>query len=240
MRALIALGSVRGAPGVTTASLLIAGAIEGSLLVEADVAGGVLAARYGLGREPGLTTLAAAPCDEHRWREHAQPGGGVAMLVGPDAPDAAEALWRGAGLRLSTTLSRCDADLVVADLGRLGRRSPLVGSADLILLVARPTIEHLVTLSHHLPRLRGVSRARLGILLIGRGPYRAAEVADALQVEVVGELPDDPVAADTLSGGRSSGWSRSRLARASVGLADSVARSARVQRAFRTPEVVAP
>ncbi|WCO66312.1 hypothetical protein PO878_17570 [Iamia majanohamensis] len=240
MSALVALGSVRGAPGVTTASLLIAGAIERSLLVEADVSGGVLAARYGLGREPSLTTLAAEPSDEHRWQEHAQSAGGVAVLVGPDAPDTAEALWRSAGERLGTVLTRCDADLVVADLGRLGRRSPLVGTADLILLVARPTIEHLVTLSHHMPRLRGSSRARVGIVLAGGGPYRAEEVADALEVEVVGDLPDDPAAAEALSGARSSGWSRSRLARASVGLADTVARSARVQRTFASPEVVTP
>ncbi|QYG94405.1 hypothetical protein HC251_19500 [Iamia sp. SCSIO 61187] len=240
MSALVVLGSARGAPGVTTASLLIAGAIQGSLLVEADVAGGVLAARYGLGREPGLTTMAAEPSEEHRWQEHAQSAGGVAVLVGPDAPDAAEALWRGAGLRLGTALTRCDADLVVADLGRLGRRSPLVGAADLILLVARPTIEHLVTLSHHVPRLRDGSRARIGMVLTGRGPYRADEIADALQVEVVGELPDDPAAADALSGARTSGLSRSRLARASIGLADTVARSARVQRTFSSPEVVAP
>jgi hypothetical protein len=236
--ALVVIGSVRGAPGVTTASLLIAGAIERSLLVEADVSGGVLAARYGLGREPGLTTLAAEPSAAHRWQEHAQSAGGVAVLVGPDAPDAAEALWRSAGLRLGTALTGCEADLVVADLGRLGRHSPLMGGADLIALVARPTIEQLVTLSHHVPRLRGISRARIGIVLTGRGPYRSEDVADALQVEVLGELPDDPAAADALSGARSSGWSRSRLARASIGLADTVARAARVQRTFASTEVV--
>src|SRR3546814_13554520 len=62
------------------------------LLVEADLSGGVLAVRYGLGREPGLTSLAAAnPTEEGGWLDHAQDAGGVPVLVGPDSPEAAEA-----------------------------------------------------------------------------------------------------------------------------------------------------
>ncbi len=240
MSALVALGSVRGAPGVTTASLLIAGATGGAVLVEADLAGGVLAARYGLGREPGLTTLATDHSDAPDWRSHAQMAGGQPTLVGPDSPEAAEALWSAAGRRLGSALAHCDADLIVADIGRATRRSPLLGSADLILLVALPTTEHLVTLSHHVSRLRAGSGTRLGVILVGRGPHRAEEAADALQVEVLGELPDDRAAAEALSGARSAGWSRSRLARAGVGLADAVARTARVQRTFGQREVVAP
>ena len=60
----VALASVRGAPGVTTTSLLLASTFEDAPVVEADLDGGVLAVRYGLGREPGLTTLAAAGPEE--------------------------------------------------------------------------------------------------------------------------------------------------------------------------------
>ena len=78
----VALTSVRGAPGVTTTSLLLASVLEGAVLVEADLTGGVVAVRYQLGREPGLTTLAAAnPHDTEGWREHAQDAGGVPVLV---------------------------------------------------------------------------------------------------------------------------------------------------------------
>src|SRR3546814_11529374 len=73
----IALASVRGAPGVTTSALLLASRLGGSALVEADLSGGVLAVRYGLGREPGLTSLAPAnPTEAGGWLEHAQDAGG--------------------------------------------------------------------------------------------------------------------------------------------------------------------
>ena len=75
----VALCSARGAPGVTTTSLLLAARMEGAALVEADLAGGVLAVRYGLGREPGLVTLAASnPAQSGGWLDHAQDAGGVA------------------------------------------------------------------------------------------------------------------------------------------------------------------
>jgi hypothetical protein len=57
---LVAFGAVRSSPGVTTAALTIASCIDNSVLVEADWDGGVLGARLGLSREPGLTTLAGA------------------------------------------------------------------------------------------------------------------------------------------------------------------------------------
>ena len=117
----VALTSVRGAPGVTTTSLLLASVLEGAVLVEADLTGGVVAVRYQLGREPGLTTLAAAnPHDTEGWREHAQDAGGVPVLVGPDAPDAAESLWRSAGDRLALIVGRVDP-WVMVDAGRFHR-----------------------------------------------------------------------------------------------------------------------
>src|SRR5690606_40344837 len=59
---LVALTSVKGAPGVTTTVLAMAAVCPPSrrlVVVEADPEGGVLAARLGLRAEPGLVTLAA-------------------------------------------------------------------------------------------------------------------------------------------------------------------------------------
>ena len=112
----VTLASVRGAPGVTTASLLLASTFADGLVVEADLDGGVLAIRYGLGREPGLTTFAAAgPGDGSGWTAHAQDAGGVPVLVGPDAPSASAALWRTAGDRITR-------ELVASDGVAVGRR----------------------------------------------------------------------------------------------------------------------
>lgn len=218
---LVALGSVRGAPGVSTLALLLAGGIEGSPVVEADLAGGVMAARYGLGREPGLTTLAASRADEpHHWREHAQSAGGVPVLVGPDAPESAVSLWRSAGDRLETALSRIDAPVLFADLGRIGTRSPLLAIAELTVIVVRPVAEHLVTLSHWLPTLPHSGSDRVALVLAGTGSYRAADVSSELDVEVVGHVPDDPRAADALlRGGMSTrSLSRSNLLRTAAAM----------------------
>ncbi|MCB1283392.1 MAG: hypothetical protein R2689_05745 [Microthrixaceae bacterium] len=218
----ITLASVRGAPGVTTISLLIAGCIEGAALVEADLAGGVLAIRYDLGREPGLTTLAASRMgDADEWLSHAQSAGGVPVLVGPDAPDSSEALWRGAGARLATGLCQIDAAAVVVDVGRLGAGTPMLEVSDLLVVLVEPIAEHLVTLGHRLPTLRrAATSARIGVVLVGDGPYRAKDIAASLEVDVLGELPDDSRAASVLiDGGRSpASFARTRLARSAAGL----------------------
>ena len=79
MRA-VALCSARGAPGVTTTALLVASHLD-AVMVEADLSGGVVAIRYGLGREPGLVTLAAAnPHEPGGWLDHAQNAGGIPVL----------------------------------------------------------------------------------------------------------------------------------------------------------------
>lgn len=229
----ITFGSVRGAPGVTSAALLVAGAIEGAVLAEADLAGSVLAIRYRLGREPGLTTLAAVrSTDTDEWMAHAQSAGGVPVLVGPDSPESSEALWRGAGARLAVTLRSLDVATVVVDAGRLGAGTSILEASDLVVLIVRPTAEHLVTLSHRLPFLRRTARsARVGVVLVGDGPYRSEDIASSLEVEVIGDLPDDPHAASVLvEGGSQASFSRTRLARAAAALSTDLARCLRDHR----------
>lgn len=224
----ITFGSVRGAPGVTTTALLVAGGIEGAVLAEADLVGGVLAIRYGLGREPGLTTLAASRTgDTDEWMSHAQLAGGVRVLVGPDAPDSSAALWRGAGVRLGATLRQIDARAVVIDVGRMGVGTPMLEVSDLVVVLVKPIAEHLVTLGHRLPALRhAAASARVSVVLVGDGPYRASDVSSSLDVDVLGELPNDPRAAGVLvDGGRShTSFARTRLARSASGLSADLAR----------------
>lgn len=218
----VALTSVRGAPGVTTTSLLLASVLEGAVLVEADLNGGVVAVRYQLGREPGLTTLAAAnPQDTDGWREHAQDAGGVPVLVGPDAPDAAGALWRSAGDRLALIVGRVDP-WVVVDAGRIHRPVPLVRDADLVVVLVHPVGEHLVGLTHALRSLRREGCSEVAIVVMGDGPYRVNEIEPAFEYPVIAHLPHDPRAAGQLLDGRGgrSNLGRSRLARAVTTLGD--------------------
>ena len=62
---IVSLCSVRGSPGVTSWSLLLAAAWPGEyaaerVVLEADCDGGVLGARYGFGVDPGVVSLIAA------------------------------------------------------------------------------------------------------------------------------------------------------------------------------------
>lgn len=220
----VALGSARGAPGVTATALSLAAAMAG-VLVEADVAGGVLAARYGLGREPGLTTLVAsarAGAGSEGWRDHAQSAGGVPVLVGPESAATAFAFWERAGDRLGRVLERLDVTVVV-DLGRLVTTIPMAGSIDVALLVVTPQAEHLLSASQRIVELGRAARA-VGVVVAGDGPYRPAEIAASLGVDLFGVVPHDRRGAAALEGrgGGARIVARSRLARAGVELATSV------------------
>lgn len=223
---IVSLASVRGAPGVTTTTLLLASALPDGLVVEADLDGGVLAIRYGLGREPGLTTFAAGGSDDDgAWRAHAQDAGGVPVLVGPDAPGASASLWRTAGERVTHKLVAADG-VAVVDAGRLRAPVPIVAASDLLAVLVNPVADQLVAVTHLVPSLRQAVRGRVGIVLVGDGPYRAVDVESSVGVSVLGELPHDPDAAEALRvGGTRSRLARSRLARAVGALAVEVAPS---------------
>src|SRR4051812_17131410 len=98
----LVVGSVRSS-GATTLALALAGWIDRAVLVEADPDGGVLALRYGLGREPGLLTLAAArDVDETRLLEHTQRlPGGLPVAVAPESADRSTHLLKTAGPRVA-------------------------------------------------------------------------------------------------------------------------------------------
>lgn len=217
------LGSARSSPGVTTAVLALAGAVDGSVLVvEASRDAGVIAPRFEIPHEPGLTTLAAAmrhDTDNGGVQRHAQalPGtdGRVGALVGPSSHDAATMAVAAAADQLGRTLAEVDATVLV-DAGRLDPSAPalaLCSRVDAVVLVARPRAEDAQAVASLLPVLRERS-AELLLLVRGTQPYRPAEVAETLGVELLGTLPDDPRAAETLAGaGRGRRLGRSALLR---------------------------
>ncbi|MGH9283318.1 MAG: hypothetical protein ACRD0S_10340, partial [Acidimicrobiales bacterium] len=95
---LVALISAKGSPGVTTAAVALAAGwpvARSTVVVEADLAGGDLAAACGLAIEPGLGSFASAGrhgFDAAALLSHAQllPCG-VRALVGPLSDDEAGA-----------------------------------------------------------------------------------------------------------------------------------------------------
>jgi MinD-like ATPase involved in chromosome partitioning or flagellar assembly len=222
----IALTSLKGAPGVTTATIALAG-IWGArvAIAECDPFGGTIAARFGLSPTPGLLSLGSHARHHMRAEQlwaHLQrlPPGGVPVLVGVQMPEQARALGRVWTL-LPPALASLGVD-VLADCGRLlldGPAAPVVQAADLLLILARPTVDDIAQLELRLAGLEGAGRPA-GVVLVGETPYdrRTAAgrlAADGLRTPVLGVLADDPDAAGVLCGrpGRRHGATRSQLAR---------------------------
>ena len=205
----MALGAVRSC-GVTTLALALAATWPSSrrvLLAELDPAGGTLAAASGWPPEPGLVSLAAAArrgSDPELVWEHCQElADGTAVLAGPGSADQARSAL-GMLTGLLGRLGELAADVLV-DCGRLAGASlnPVLSTADQVVLAARPRLADLHALASFLETNPGL-RQDPCLVLVGDGPYRDQEVAEALGVEVAARLPWDPDAAASLVSVRAS------------------------------------
>lgn len=241
----VGIGSAKGAPGVTTACLALTLAWPRPvLLVEADPAGGDLLAGYLAGAEPpagGLLGLALAarrgPLDATGVLDRSialDPDGDHRALAAPvdvgQSRPIREAAGRIADAIASTSQQGHD---VIVDLGRLGPSSgSWPGRLNRLLLVVSPTLRGASAARSALGWLPGRlgEGCELGVLLAGRGPYRPAEIADALGVDVAGTIDQDPASARVLAGetpaGR--GFDRRPLMRSARTLADVLARPSAV------------
>ena len=177
------------------------------VVVEADPAGGTLAALAGWPAEPGLVSLAAAArrgADPSLVFEHCQHlPGGAAVLAGPARGDQA----RSALAMLAPVLGRLDeldADVLV-DCGRLEETSAVLGIFERAaqsnressaVLVSRGRLADLQAVASWLDANPAGPRA--GLVIVGDGPYRDAEVTEALGLSVLGRMPWDPGTPDAL------------------------------------------
>ena len=206
---LIALASIKGSPGVTTAATAIAAnwpAGRRVLLVEADPFGGDLAPRYGVTVTGGLASLFAAArrtlTTGAVWDHvHELPGGLPVLfgLTGVHQAVANEKAWP----VIAKALAGLDADVVV-DVGRLlphlaGGVRDVLDQADALVVLCDPTLEAIVHLRDALPGLLAVMRGRrLLVLPTGSSGYSPADIEKALQIAVGPTMPDDPAAAAAL------------------------------------------
>lgn len=202
----LALGSIKGAPGVTTTILAMAAVwpTDRTLLVaELDPDGGVLAARRGLGFEPGLVTAVAALLrGAGTVHDHTQAlSDSVRVLVAPSTAEQVRASVEAAGDALWPALTGDGVDVLV-DCGRLRASSPAVAvarDADALLLLLRPRLEDVALARDRLPSLRG-SHVAPQLVLVDDGPYRTDEVVDSVGAPVLARLPMDLRTADALNG----------------------------------------
>jgi MinD-like ATPase involved in chromosome partitioning or flagellar assembly len=232
---IVALMSAKGAPGVTTAALCLAGTQSpDALMIEADPAGGDLECWSGPHGEPGLVTLATSlrpGLTGGQVQSHAvEAVPGVRAVVAPTTGTAASAALTTAGEWMGAALDGVDGT-VFADVGRWSptqTTASRVAGADLVLIVCRPTLDSIEHARDLVAAAAAAVESPIALVLVGGDqPYGPNEVARALGVPVVGSLPWEPRAVlGLVSGGaRDRRWQRSQLAAASADLAAAVSRT---------------
>lgn len=229
---MIAITGTKGSPGATTLALALAATASvldqrPALLVEADPAGGDIAARCGIPLDPGLLTLAASGrrgIDRSAIEGHAQllPCGALAVLAPTSAEQATSALT-GFAAALAQSLTTPPSTVII-DAGRWDPHSPaaaLVALASVAALVLRPTVEGVEHARWQLASLHA-SVARVIAVCIGERPYPHTEVRSALAVDELYIVDDDGPAATALGvGARPGRWlRRSPLMRSAAALAN--------------------
>jgi hypothetical protein len=238
--ALVAVASDKGAPGVTTASVVLAAVWPRPvLLAECDPAGGDLRYRFpaadGGRLDPGRGLLSLAVAARRGLRpgqvwEHTQAlRGGLAVLVGVSTAEQGaglDPLWGPVGAALAQ-LPQAD---VIADCGRVGVDGPphdLLAQAAAIVLLTRDDLGEVVRLRERVPALAAALDRRdrisstIGVVVIAdhkRFHAALAEVGEALGrgkglISVAGGLVHDPRAARQLRGEWGGRLDKSLLAR---------------------------
>jgi hypothetical protein len=163
--------------------------------VEADPDGNDLAATFDLGQTPGLVSLAAATrresttvvnVDDHARRLPQD----LSVVPGPVAGEEAGAAVATLAPRVAALAER-DGRLWACDVGRLGLSSPalpIAASSTVTVLVCGPTRTEALALPSRVASLRGAG-CRLGLAVVGAGPYRPSEVADHGRIDLLGVFP---------------------------------------------------
>ena len=229
----VAVASAKGSPGATTTALALASWWHRPMIVmEADPAGGDVAARLELAEEPGLVGLAAslrrasarATPDVGWINDHLQEtSAGIRVVLAPaGSHQASSALSLLSETHLPSVALGTD---LLLDLGRISDQSGTIGKPspdgrsvrwanrnplDLFVWICRPQLADLAHLGAALDRRRGDNQQQV-IVLSGAGPYPADEVVTTLGVPVLGHLPHDPSGATALWSGGGRTWPRSAL-----------------------------
>ena len=219
---IVTLGSIRGAPGVTSWSLLLAAAWPAEfdvecVVLEADVDGGVLGARYGLGVDPGAVSLTAALRRTHDHVPVEAHGRllpcGLWVVPGPENAEQAAGLWDESAQAVADRLVADDRVWLV-DAGRLTKSSPALAFAarsQFTVLVSRAEPEHLVAIPSRAAALHTTCGERLGVLVVGRVSHPLDELREFLGVSEVWTVGAE-IDIRATTGGVLSGRARARRA----------------------------
>lgn len=185
---IVTVGSVRCAPGATSWALLLASAwpaVFGTerVVLEADLDGGVLGARYQLGVDPGAASLVAtlrrSPGEPVDVTAHGREAGvGVWIVPGPETAERVRALWSTSAPAVAERLA-ADGRVWMVDVGRATPEEPVfafVEHAELAIVVCGSGHEDLVQIPARVDMYRR-SGVDVGVLVVGKPGYPQPELA---------------------------------------------------------------
>lgn len=200
---IIAVGSAKASPGVTSLSVGLGLSWEWTtgrraVLVEADGDGGVLAARFGLASTPSLVELSGTARHEltmARLQASCQLlADQLPTLVAPGCGETTTMVLASLGQRLADGFGRFDDIDAVVDVGRIRPHSPaveLIQHCDLLVLVTRPHFDQLVPLVHQARRIISHD-VPTALVCVGDRPYSPTEMAKACQLNLLGVMAYEP------------------------------------------------
>ena len=218
----VVFSSVSGSPGTTSWAMLSAAAWPADygverVVLEAARDGGVLGARYQLGVEPGVSTLAAVvrrhvPGDPLPVAEFArQVGPGLWVVPQPESAEAAATIWSSVSAVASAIAG--DPRVWVVDAGRLGPGGfgmAFAAQSSLAVVVSGVGEESLVQLPARVQSLQRAG-ALVAVLVVGKLRHSVQELGafagTGLVWSVAAERDLPAWVAAVLSGGRARrGW----------------------------------
>ncbi len=209
---IIAVGSAKASPGVTSLSVGLGQSWEPTtgrraVVVEADGDGGVLAARFGLASTPSLVELSGTTRHEmtiSRLQASCQPlAGHLPALVAPGCGETTTRILSHLAERLAEGLGQLEEIDAVVDVGRVRLHSPaaeLIKHCDLLILVAHPRFDQLVPLVHQARRVLSED-IPTALVCVGDRPYPPTEMAKASQLDLLGVMAHEPRVTQALVGG---------------------------------------
>lgn len=187
---IVTLSSVAGSPGVTSWAVLLGAAWPPEfeterVVVEADLDGSVMGARFGIGVDPGTSSLVSAarrasgqPLELSDIGRRVDP---LAWLIpGPESAEASRQLWTSPGVsdNVADAAARDDR-LWFFDVGRAGpsdHAGAIFERAAMSVLLCRPDHEFLVQVP---ARVAAMKRAKCftGVIVVGKPSFGLDELS---------------------------------------------------------------
>jgi hypothetical protein len=186
---IITISSVGGSPGVTSWSVLLAAAWPSDygaerVVVEADLDGAVMGARFGIGVDPGTPMLVSATrrAGERSidLREIGRLVDPLAWLIpGPESAEASRQLWASPGVSASVAdVAATDDRIWFFDVGRAGpsgSHAAIFEKAAMSLVLCRAEHDSLVQIPARLATMKKANCAT-GVLVVGQPAFDVGDL----------------------------------------------------------------